>query len=361
MRVVKTTRTHPYQSFNQAINMQKKILVTGGTGYIGSHTVVLLQNMGYEVVIVDNLSNSHIQVLDQIEKITGKRCAFEKVDVCNKAALMGVFEKYKTIHSVIHFAAYKAVGESSEFPLKYYHNNITGLLNLLEVMERAACKQLVFSSSCTVYGQPDTLPVIELSPLKQAASPYGNTKRISEDIIRDQAATGILNAISLRYFNPIGAHDSALIGELPLGVPNNLVPFLTQTAIGKRECLQVFGDDYNTPDGTGIRDYIHVTDLAQAHLDALKWLGNREEHAGAEVFNVGTGTGYSVMEIIKTFERVNGVKVNYQISPRRAGDIEKVWANPQKANSQLGWRAKYGLEQMLASAWKWEKSLMDKQ
>jgi UDP-glucose 4-epimerase len=335
----------------------KKILVTGGTGYIGSHTVVALQQSGYEVLIIDNLANSEEMVVERIAKITGVKPTFAKLDLCDLPGLKQLFSENPDIAGVIHFAAYKAVGESTEFPLKYYNNNLLGLLNLLEVMQSHACNKLVFSSSCTVYGQPDELPVSENAPLKKAFSPYGNTKKICEDIINDHSAAADLKAISLRYFNPIGAHASALIGELPRGIPNNLVPYLTQTAIGKRPTMMVYGGDYNTPDGTGVRDYIHVVDLAEAHVVAIQRLEKGVANEKTEVFNLGTGTGYSVLEIIKTFEKVNGVKVNYTITDRRPGDIEKVWANPEKANKVLGWKARLGLDEMLHSAWLWEENL----
>ncbi|MBW6480159.1 MAG: UDP-glucose 4-epimerase GalE [Bacteroidales bacterium] len=337
--------------------MPKKILVTGGTGYIGSHTCVVLLENGFDVLIVDNLSNSSPEVVDKITRITGKTPEFTKLDLCNEKALLQYFKSHPGIDGVIHFAAYKAVGESSEFPLKYYHNNLLGMVNLLKAMDSAGCDKLVFSSSCTVYGQPDVLPVSEDAPLKKAFSPYGNTKKICEDIMSDQVMSAGLKGIALRYFNPIGAHESALIGELPLGVPNNLIPYLTQTAIGKRESLKVFGKDYDTPDGTGIRDYIHVMDLAKAHLVAINRLIEKKNKENYEIFNLGTGTGYSVLDIILTFERVNGVKVNHEFVDRRPGDIEKVWANPEKANRELGWKAESGLEDMLRSAWKWEKTL----
>jgi UDP-glucose 4-epimerase len=335
----------------------KKILVTGGTGYIGSHTVVALQQSGYEVLIIDNLSNSEEMVVERIAKITGISPAFARLDLCDLPGLKKLFSENPGIEGVIHFAAYKAVGESTEFPLKYYNNNLLGLINLLEVMQSHACNKLVFSSSCTVYGQPDELPVSENAPLKKAFSPYGNTKKICEDIINDHSAASDLKAISLRYFNPIGAHPSALIGELPRGVPNNLVPYLTQTAIGKRPTMMVYGGDYNTPDGTGIRDYIHVVDLAEAHVVAIQRLEKEVANEKTEVFNLGTGTGYSVLEILKTFEKVNGIKVNYALTDRRPGDIEKVWANPEKANKVLGWKARLGLDEMLHSAWQWQKTL----
>lgn len=339
--------------------MKKKVLVTGGTGYIGSHTCVALQENGYEVFIVDDLSNSSQDVVDKIASITGVKPHFTKLDLSDKSSLLSFFSSHKDIDAVIHFAALKAVGESTTIPLKYYRTNINGLVNLLEAMDSIGCNKLVFSSSCTVYGQPDELPVKEDSPIKPAMSPYGNTKRVCEEIIKDYSLVSSIKSILLRYFNPIGAHHSALIGELPLGVPNNLVPYLTQTAIGKRESLSVFGSDYNTKDGTGIRDYIHVVDLAEAHVFALKRLEQEKTDDNVEVFNLGTGEGYSVLDIIKTFERVTGVKVNYKIVDRRPGDIEKVWANSSKANKVLGWKAKYGLDEMLLSAWNWEKKFSE--
>jgi UDP-glucose 4-epimerase len=334
----------------------KTVLVTGGTGYIGSHTAVELISEGFRVLIADNLANSDIAVLDGIEKITGVRPDFEKLDICDGEALKAYLDRNARIDAVIHFAAYKAVGESVEKPLKYYRNNIVSLINLLDEMKDRAPGNLVFSSSCTVYGQPDRLPVDESAPVKKAESPYGNTKQISENIIEGciNACPG-LKAISLRYFNPIGAHPSALIGELPRGVPDNLVPFITQTAIGLREELKVFGADYNTPDGSCIRDYLHVTDLARAHVASIKRLLDGRNKEACEVFNVGTGKGVSVLEMIKTFERVNSVEVRYTITGRRAGDIEQVWADTSLANRELGWEARSSLEETLASAWKWEQ------
>jgi len=336
-----------------------KVLVTGGTGYIGSHTVVELINEGFEVVIVDNLSNSNIEVLDGIEKITGIRPVFENIDCVDYVAMDNFIDKHGDIDAIIHFAASKAVGESVEKPLLYYRNNLVSLINLLQLMPVHKIKHVVFSSSCTVYGQPDELPVTEKAPIQPALSPYGNTKQISEEIIRDTIHSNpdSYRSVVLRYFNPIGAHASGEIGELPLGVPNNLLPFVTQTAIGIRKQLQVFGDDYNTPDGSCIRDYIHVVDLAKAHVVAVKrMLGNKSKR-NYEVFNLGTGRGLSVLEIIKTFEQVNQVKVPYKITGRREGDIEQVWADPTYANEVLGWKAEETVEDTLRSAWNWELNL----
>jgi UDP-glucose 4-epimerase len=338
--------------------MAKKLLVTGGTGYIGSHTVVELQNAGYEVVIVDDLSNSSAEVIDQIERITGVRPGFEEFILQDLPRLEKFFEKYNDIEAIVHFAAFKAVGESVEKPLMYYRNNLVSLMNLLECMQKYNVPNFVFSSSCTVYGQPDQLPVTESTPRKPAESPYGNTKSISEDIIRDYVnVTRGINAIALRYFNPIGAHPSALIGELPRGVPNNLVPYITQTAAGIREQLSVFGDDYNTPDGSCIRDFINVVDLAKAHVVAINRLMDQKNEQSYEYFNIGTGNGVSVLELIKTFQEATGVKLNYKIIGRRPGDIEKIWADTSKANSVLGWQAKETLADTLLSAWNWEKNL----
>jgi UDP-glucose 4-epimerase len=337
-----------------------KILVTGGTGYIGSHTVVELQQKGYEVIIVDNLSNSYISVVDQIEKITGIRPGFELLDLRDKERTLSFFQRNPDIAGVIHFAALKAVGESVEKPLDYYHNNILSLINLLEGMKEHNINNFVFSSSCTVYGQPDELPVTEKSPFKKAWSPYGHTKQISEEIIENVCKVLPIQSILLRYFNPIGAHESALIGELPIGVPNNLIPFLTQSAIGKREYLTVFGKDYNTPDGTAIRDYIHVVDLAKAHVVAIDRLMERKNKINPEIFNLGTGKGYSVLEIISSFEKTTGVKLRFKFSGRRPGDIEKVWADTSFANKELGWKAEKGLDEMMLSAWKWELFLNKK-
>ena len=341
--------------------MKQTILVTGGTGFIGSHTTVELQQAGYNVVIVDNLSNSKIEVLDGIEKITGIRPAFENVDLRDLEATEKVFAKYPDIEGIIHFAASKAVGESVQKPLLYYRNNIVSLVNLLELMPQYNVKGIIFSSSCTVYGQPtpENLPVTENAPIQPALSPYGNTKQVNEEIIRDYIHSGAnIKSIVLRYFNPIGAHPSALIGELPNGVPMNLIPFVTQTAIGVRKELKIFGNDYNTPDGTCIRDYIYVVDLAKAHVKAMERVLHSDSDK-LEVFNVGTGRGVSTKEVVDAFEKATGVKVNWTYAPRRAGDIEKVWANPEKANNVLGWKAETSLEDTLKSAWNWQKKLRE--
>ena len=342
--------------------MKQTILVTGGTGFIGSHTTVELQQAGYDVVIVDNLSNSNADVVDGIEQITGIRPAFEKVDCCDKQALEAVFAKYKDIKGIIHFAASKAVGESVEKPLLYYRNNTVSLLNLLELMPVYGVKGFIFSSSCTVYGQPtkEHLPVSEDAPIQEACSPYGNTKQINEEIIRDYIHSGApIKSVILRYFNPIGAHPSALIGELPNGVPNNLIPFVTQTAMGIRQELKIFGNDYDTPDGTCIRDYIYVVDLAKAHVKAMQRVLDMDTEP-IEYFNVGTGRGVSTYEVVDKFEKATGVKVNWSYAPRREGDIEKVWANPDKANNVLGWKAEANLEDTLRSAWNWQLKLREK-
>jgi UDP-glucose 4-epimerase len=336
--------------------MRKKILVTGGTGYIGSHTTVELIEEGFEPIIVDNLYNSEAIVVDRIQKITGVKPHLEVFDLCDQEKLDRFIQKNNDISAVIHFAAYKAVGESVNKPLEYYRNNLLSLINLLDVMKRHGIPSLVFSSSCTVYGQPEKLPVTEDAPLQPATSPYGNTKQIGESIIRDTTVSDKnLKAISLRYFNPIGAHPSALIGELPRGVPENLVPFLTQTGYGIREELKVFGDDYNTPDGSCIRDYLHVVDLAKAHVIAIKRLIEDKSKTNYEVFNLGTGKGVSVLEAIKSFERVSGIKLKYKIVGRRAGDIEKIWANPSYANKELGWKTLSSLDEAMKTAWDWEK------
>lgn len=337
-----------------------RILVTGGTGYIGSHTVVELMQQGYDVTIVDNLSNSSVDVLDGISAIVGRRPEFANIDCNDYVNLEAVFKQYTDIVGVIHFAASKAVGESVEKPLMYYRNNIGSLITLLEVMRKYQVCNIVFSSSCTVYGQPDKdhLPVDETAPIQKALSPYGNTKQINEDIIFDEAhADSLLHATILRYFNPIGAHPSALIGELPNGVPNNLLPFVTQTAAGLRAELKVFGDDYDTPDGSCIRDYIYVVDLAKAHVKAVERMLAGTPTEQVEVFNLGTGRGLSVLEIVRDFMEVTGVNVPYQIVGRREGDIEKVWANPTKANEVLGWKADTPVKEVLVSAWNWEKHL----
>lgn len=336
--------------------MSKLILVTGGTGFIGSHTVVELQQAGFDVVIIDDLSNSKAEVVDNIEKITGIRPAFECFDIADREKTHDFFKKYNNVEAIIHFAAFKAVGESVQKPLEYYRNNLTALMNLLECMKQYDTRHLVFSSSCTVYGQPDKLPVTEATPRKPAESPYGNTKAVCEDIIRDFCkANADINGIALRYFNPIGAHPSALIGESPVGVPNNLVPFITQSAAGVRGELSIFGDDYNTPDGTAIRDYINVVDLSKAHVVAINRLINAENKANYEFFNVGTGNGYSVMELVQAFIKSTGVDLKYKIVGRRSGDIEQIYADTTLANNELGWKAEKTIEETLLSAWNWEK------
>ncbi len=345
------------------INMKRKILVAGGTGYIGSHTTVELQNAGYEVVIIDDLSNSNREVLDGIERITGVRPAFVRLDLKDKEGTRKALEAHPGIDGVILFAASKAVGESVQQPLKYYRNNITVLINILELMMEFGMKGIVFSSSCTVYGQPDAefLPVTENAPIKPAMSPYGNTKQINEEIIQDAIHAGAsFKSIILRYFNPIGAHPTAEIGELPNGVPQNLIPYLTQTAIGIRKELSVFGNDYNTPDGSCIRDYINVVDLAKAHVVAMDRMLENKSDEKVEIFNLGTGKGVSVLELIDTFEKTTGVKVPHKIVGRREGDIEKVWANPEKANTVLGWKAVETLEDTLKSAWNWQVKLRER-
>ena len=339
--------------------MRNKILVTGGAGYIGSHTTVELQNAGYEVVIVDNLSNSEATVIDGIERITGIHPAFEKSDCTDRKAMYEVFEKYSGIKGIIHFAASKAVGESVQKPLMYYRNNIVSLLNLLELMPVFDVEGLVFSSSCTVYGQPEKLPVNEQAPIQPACSPYGNTKQINEEIIRDAIYAGApYKSIVLRYFNPIGAHPSAEIGELPIGIPQNLIPFLTQTAAGIRKELAVFGNDYNTPDGSCIRDYINVVDLSRAHVIAMNRLLKQDACAPVEYYNLGTGRGLSVLELISIFEKATGVEVPYSIAGRREGDIEQIWADPHYANEVLGWKAIETIEDTLRSAWRWQQKLL---
>ncbi|WP_437397321.1 UDP-glucose 4-epimerase GalE [Flagellimonas lutimaris] len=333
-----------------------KILVTGGLGFIGSHTVVELQNEGFEVVVVDNLSNSSIDVLDGIEAITGKKPIFEEFDLREKPRVQAFFQKHDDIAGVIHFAASKAVGESVEKPLQYYENNLGVLVYMLQELKKKHGASFIFSSSCTVYGQADKMPITEAAPVKPAESPYGNTKQVGEEIIRDTCKVNQdLNAIALRYFNPIGAHPSGKIGELPIGVPQNLVPFITQTGIGLREQLSVFGDDYPTEDGTCIRDYIHVVDLAKAHVAALQRLLAGKNETNYEVFNLGTGKGSSVLEVIHSFERVSGKKLNYKIVDRRAGDVIQAYADTKKANKVLGWKAQSSLDDAMKSAWEWEK------
>lgn len=338
-----------------------KILITGGTGYIGSHAVVELYEAGYEPIVIDNLSNSNIGVLDGLKKIIGHPVIYENIDCKDYNSLERFLEKHPEIIAVAHFAASKSVGESVSNPLLYYRNNIVSLLNLLQLMAKFDIKNIVFSSSCTVYGQPDVLPVTEASPIKPATSPYGRTKQMCEDILRDTAVSNPdLNIILLRYFNPIGAHPSAEIGELPNGIPNNLLPYITQTAAGIRTELSVFGDDYDTPDGSCIRDYINVVDLAKAHVIAIDRLIEEKNKEKIEVFNLGTGRGVSVLEILNTFEEATGVKVPYKIAPRRAGDIEKVWADTSYANKELGWEAKETLAETLRTAWNWQKKLKEK-
>lgn len=327
--------------------MKKQILVTGGLGYIGSHTVVALIEAGYEPIIIDNLSNTEISVLDRLQEICNQKITFYNHNVLDKNALTNIFHNHN-IKSVIHFAAFKAVGESISEPLKYYHNNIGGLISLLQTMHEQKISNIIFSSSCTVYGEPDHLPVTETSATKPATSPYGATKQMGEQILKDNFS----NCIALRYFNPVGAHNSAKIGEMPLGVPNNLIPYITQTAIGKRDQLTINGNDYNTKDGTNVRDYIHVMDLAEAHVAAVK--RQEEKPEKFEIFNIGTGDGNSVLEIVNLFEQCNKVKLNYSIGPRREGDVVAVWANASLANTVLGWKAKRTLEDSLTSAWAWE-------
>lgn len=334
-----------------------KVLVTGGLGFIGSHTVVELQNEGYEVVIIDDLSNSSENVLKGIEKITGKLPLFEKIDLREKEAVQDFFKKHDDVTGVIHFAASKAVGESVENPLLYYENNIGTLVYLLQQLQQKPEASFIFSSSCTVYGQAEKMPITEDAPVQAAMSPYGNTKQIGEEIITDTAKVTNISAILLRYFNPVGAHSSAEIGELPLGVPQNLVPFITQTGMGLRQELSVFGNDYPTPDGTAVRDYIHVVDLAKAHVIALQRLLNKKNLAKVETFNLGTGKGSSVLEVINSFEKVSNTKLPYKIMPRREGDITEAYANTDKANNVLGWKAELTLDEAMASAWKWEQKV----
>lgn len=338
-----------------------RILVTGGTGYIGSHTTVELINAGYSVVIIDNLSNSNRDVLDGIKAITGVMPDFVEADCTDLAALTALFEKYCDIKGIINFAASKAVGESMEKPILYYRNNLNTLMNLLDLMPKYGVKGIVFSSSCTVYGEPDENPVTERAPIKKATSPYGNTKQISEEIITDVINAGApFKSVILRYFNPVGAHPSAEIGELPNGVPQNLIPYLTQTAIGIRKELSVFGNDYDTPDGSCIRDFINVVDLAKAHVIAVERMLEDKSDKNIEIFNLGTGVGLSVLELIAAFERATGVKVPHKIVGRRAGDIEKVWANPKYANEVLGWKAESSIDDTMRSAWAWQKKLRER-
>ena len=333
------------------------ILLTGGAGFIGSHTAVELLNAGHDVIIVDNLYNSSAKAVERVEELTGKRVKFYCADACDHDAMDRIFSENK-VDAVIHFAAYKAVGESVAKPLEYYRNNLVSFMNVIDLMREFGRHNIVFSSSCTVYGEADKLPVTEQTPRKPATSPYGNTKQMCEDILRDSlAAYEGMKGIALRYFNPIGAHPSALIGELPRGVPQNLVPYITQTAAGLRECLSVFGDDYPTPDGSNIRDYIDVVDLAKAHVTAIARMIEGKNKEKYEIFNIGTGRGVSVLELVRKFEEVNNLKLNYKIVGRRAGDIVAIWADPSCANDELGWKAERSLDQTLAAAWKWEKHI----
>ncbi len=341
------------------MNAKKNILVTGGTGYIGSHTTVELINKGFDVFIIDNLSNSHAEVIDSIEKITGTRPFFANIDLNNKNEV-SAFLQVHSIDAIIHFAAFKAVGESVEKPLEYYRNNIGSLINLIELCHEHKIKKFVFSSSCSVYGEPDALPINEFAAVKPAQCPYANTKKIGEDILRDTAKVVDINIITLRYFNPVGAHPTAIIGEYPIGAPLNLFPVVTQTAIGKREKMMVFGTDYNTPDGSCIRDYIHVSDVAVAHTVAIERMLNGKSKDRYELFNIGTGNGLSVLEILNAFEKITGVKVNYQLTTRRDGDIEKTYADTSYANKELGWKTTRTLEDMITSAWAWEQALQKK-
>ena len=341
--------------------MKETVLISGGAGYIGSHTIVELIGAGYDAVIVDNLSNSEKAAVEGVRQITGVDVPFEQVDTCDKDTLEGVFKKYK-FNSVIHFAAFKAVGESMEKPLMYYQNNLTSFMNICQLMVDYGRPNILFSSSATVYGDADKLPVTEQTERKPATSPYGNTKQMCEDILQDsvRASKGALKGILLRYFNPIGAHPTALIGELPRGVPNNLVPFITQTAIGKRECLNIFGNDYPTPDGTCLRDYIDIVDLAKAHVCAVSRMLDGKMKESYEIFNIGTGRPVSVLELVTTFEKVNGIKLNYRFAPRRPGDVTAIWADPTLANKELGWKAERSVEETLAAAWAWERHLAEK-
>jgi len=341
--------------------MKKRIIVSGGTGYIGSHTAVELINEGYEVILIDNLYNSEKEVTGRIAEITGTTPELEIFDLCDREKLQDCFGRHRNIDAIIHFAAYKAVGESVNKPLEYYRNNLVSLINLLDSMRSFDIPSMVFSSSCTVYGQPEKLPVTEDAPIQPAVSPYGNTKQIGEEIIRDTVfAEEKISAISLRYFNPIGAHPSALIGELPRGIPENLVPYITQTAYGLRDELKVYGNDYDTPDGSCIRDYLHVVDLAKAHVIAVERLIGKRNKKRYEVFNLGTGRGVSVLEAIHAFEKATGIKLRYRITGRRPGDIEKIWADPGLANRELGWKALSTLEECMRTAWEWEKNIRKK-
>lgn len=339
-----------------------KIIVTGGTGYIGSHTSVELMNQGFEIVIIDNLSNSNIKVLDGIKAITGIRPEFEKLDLCQAEKLYKFFEKHDQIDAIVHFAAHKAVGESVKNPIKYYYNNLVSLLNLLEAMKKHQVPFMVFSSSCTVYGEARELPVTESSPVQPAESPYGNTKQIAEEILQEFVnSQDKIQIVALRYFNPIGAHPSSHIGELPIGEPENLVPYITQTGIGLRDHLKIFGNDYETPDGTAVRDYLHVVDLAKAHVATLKRLLTKENKKPYEVFNLGMGKGVSVLEMIQSFNRVSGKSLNYKVVDRRQGDIEKIWADTSFATKELGWKTESSLDEAMKTAWDWEKQLNEKQ
>jgi UDP-glucose 4-epimerase len=340
---------------------KEKVLVTGGLGFIGPHTVVELIHAGYQPVIVDNLSNSELFILDRIAEITGVKPVFHQMDLCDKDAVKDLFARHTDLKVVIHFAAFKAVGESVKQPVKYFSNNLVSLLNLLELMPQSGCTNMVFSSSATVYGQPDHLPVAEDAEFKKALSAYGSTKQMGEEILEKVSATGDIKTISLRYFNPVGAHPSALLGELPIGVPNNLMPFVTQTAIGKLKELVVYGNDYNTPDGTAVRDYIHVVDLAKAHVKACEYMLENKMKQDVEVFNIGTGKGNSVLEVIDTFEKVNNVKVPHRIGARRVGDAEQNYADVSKANNELGWKAELKLEDMVRDAWRWQQALAKKE
>ena len=342
---------------DKASQRELKILVTGGAGYIGSHTVVELQQQGFSVVIIDNLSNSRASVIDRIAEITGIRPEFHNFDLTDREKTDAFFASTPGLAAIIHFAAFKAVGESVQNPLMYYRNNLESLLNVLAGMKDHKVGNLVFSSSCTVYGQAKELPVKETSPVQDAWSPYGNTKQMSEQILQFSIPAYGFKAIALRYFNPVGAHESALIGELPLGVPNNLVPFITQTAAGRHECLKVFGTDYNTPDGTAIRDYIHVVDLAKAHVAAVQRMVGEKSKSDFEIFNLGTGSGHSVLEVLRSFEKVSGRKIKVEYVGRRAGDIEQVWADTSLANRELGWKAEKSLDEMMRSAWKWQEAV----